>query len=214
MFPLDESLGIVLFIVAMTGIAAWGIGESVAVVTVITLVEIGALVYVCGINVDVLAELPARWSEFRPSAATGGWVGIFAGAFLAFYAFIGFEDMVNMAEEVKDVRHAMPIAVLVSITLTSVLYVTVMVIALLALPIERLANSATPVAELAKGFAGWLSGTGLWLVSLLTGMNGALVQIIMGSRVAYGMAKRDQAPALARQVVNPSHAHPGARDRC
>ena len=200
-FPLDESLGIALFVVAMTGIAAWGIGESVAVVTAITVLEVGALLYVGAINVDVLADLPARLPEFRPTLESGGWIGVFTAAFLSFYAFIGFEDMVNMAEEVRDVRRTMPIAVLASITITAFLYVFVVTIALLALPLEQLAGSATPVAELAKG-AGWLSGTGLWLVSLLTGMNGALVQIIMASRVAYGMAKRDQAPKWL-SFVNP-----------
>ncbi len=86
------------------------------------------------------------------------------------------------------------------------LYVVVIVIAVLALPLERLVDSATPVAELAKG-AGWLSGMGLWLVSLLTGINGALVQIIMASRVAYGMAKRGQAPPWL-SVVNPATRTP------
>jgi amino acid transporter len=60
-------------------------------------------------------------------------------------------------------------------------------------PPEQLAASNTPVAEMVKGHS-WYSNTGLGIVSLLTGLNGALVQIIMGSRVAYGMAKRDQAP--------------------
>lgn len=201
MMVLNEALGIVLLVVIMAGIAAWGIGESVAVVTVITVVEVGALVYVCGINLDALGDLPARWPELLPTSASGGWLGVFAGAFLAFYAFIGFEDMVNMAEEVKDVRRTMPIAIIAAISLTTVLYVVVILVALLALPPERLIDSATPVAELARG-AGWLSGAGLWLVSLMTGLNGALVQIIMASRVAYGMAKRDQAPAWLA-AVNP-----------
>lgn len=200
MLPLNESLGIVLFVIAMTGIAAWGIGEAVAVVTIITVIEVGALVYVSGINLDALSELPTRWPELLPTSASGGWIGVFAGAFLAFYAFIGFEDMVNMAEEVKDVRRAMPIAIIASIVLTTILYVVVILVAMLALSPERLVNSATPVAELAGD--GWLSGFGLRLVSLMTGINGALVQVIMASRVAYGMSKRRQAPAWM-SVVNP-----------
>jgi amino acid transporter len=200
MVPLNETLGILLFVLAMTGIAAWGIGESVAVVTVITLVEVGALVYVCGINLDALGALPTRWPELLPTAASGGWLGIFAGAFLAFYAFIGFEDMVNMAEEVKDVRRVMPLAILISIGLTTFLYVAVILVAMLALSPERLAASATPVAELAGD--GWLSGAGLRLVSLMTGINGALVQVIMAARVAYGMARREQGPRWMA-AVNP-----------
>ncbi|MBT8444989.1 MAG: APC family permease [Gammaproteobacteria bacterium] len=191
--PLNDVVGILLFAAAMTAIAAWGVGESVAVVTVITVVEVGALVYVFGINARALADLPARLPEFWPSVSTGGWVGIFAAAFLSFYAFIGFEDMVNMAEEVKDVRRTMPTAVIASIALTTFLYVAVIVVAVLAIPAETLVGSATPVAELARA-SGWMSTTGVWVVSLLTGINGALVQVIMASRVAYGMAKRGQAP--------------------
>ncbi|MFW2403945.1 MAG: APC family permease [Gammaproteobacteria bacterium] len=197
--PVDATLGIILFAIAMTAVAAWGVGESVAVVTAITVVEVGALVYVFGINAGALADLPARLPEFWPSVASGGWIGVFAAAFLSFYAFIGFEDMVNMAEEVKDVRRAMPIAILASIAITTFLYVAVIVVAVLAVPIDELADSATPVAELAKR-SGWMSSRGLWLVSLLTGINGALVQIIMASRVAYGMAKRGQAPAWMSRV--------------
>lgn len=201
MFPVNEMAGIVLFAVAMTVIAAWGVGESVAVVTVITLLEVGALVYVFFINAGALADLPARLPEFWPSAASGGWLAVFAAAFLSFYAFIGFEDMVNMAEEVKDVRRTMPTAVLASIGLTTFLYVAVIIVAVLAVPADTLATSATPVSELART-SGWMSTTGIWLVSLLTGINGALVQIIMASRVSYGMASRGQAPEWM-SVVNP-----------
>ena len=67
------------------------------------------------LTVGVLADLPSRAAEFWPSSADATWLGVFAGAFLSFYAFIGFEDMVNMAEEVKDVRRAMPKAILLSI---------------------------------------------------------------------------------------------------
>jgi amino acid transporter len=204
--PLNDVLGILLFAAAMTAIAAWGVGESVAVVTAITVVEVGALVYVFGINAGALADLPARLPEFWPSVATGGWVGVFAAAFLSFYAFIGFEDMVNMAEEVKDVRRTMPIAVIASIVLTTFLYVAVIVVAVLAIPAETLAGSATPVAELARA-SGWMSTTGVWVVSLLTGVNGALVQVIMASRVAYGMASRGQAPAWMA-IVNPATRTP------
>ena len=204
--PLNDVLGILLFAAAMTAIAAWGVGESVAVVTAITVVEVGALVYVFGINAGALADLPARLPEFWPSVATGGWVGVFAAAFLSFYAFIGFEDMVNMAEEVKDVRRTMPIAVIASIVLTTFLYVAVIVVAVLAIPAETLAGSATPVAELARA-SGWMSTTGVWVVSLLTGINGALVQVIMASRVAYGMATRGQAPPWLA-IVNPATRTP------
>ena len=102
--------------------------------------------------------------------------------------------MVNMAEEVRDVKWALPIAILAAVTLSTLLYVAVSLTAILTVPPADLAASNTPVAAIVSD-QGWYSTTGLGIVSLLTGLNGALVQIIMASRVAYGMAARQQAPA-------------------
>jgi amino acid transporter len=190
---------IAILVVAMGGLAAWGIGKSVAVVVTITVIEVGALLYAASVADFQVADFTSRWSEFVPSMEATAWIGIFGGAFLGFYAFIGFEDMVNMAEEVKEPRRVVPIAIVVSIIVTTLLYVVVSLIALLAVPPETLAASNTPVAEMVKG-RGWFSSRGLGVVSLLTGVNGALVQIIMASRVGYGMAKSDQAPKWFAKV--------------
>lgn len=192
--------GIVALVLLLGIVAVWGIGESVAVVVVVTVLEVAALLYAFGVNAAPLAELPSRWPELLPSGAGGvGWLGVFGGAFLAFYAFIGFEDMVNIAEEVRDARRTLPRAILVSVVLTTVLYVAVSTAAVLSVPLERLAGSATPIAELVRD-GGARAATGVWAVSVLTGVNGALVQIIMASRVAYGLARRSQAPAVLAKI--------------
>jgi amino acid transporter len=134
-----------------------------------------------------------------PNVSMGAWTGIFAAAFLAFYAFIGFEDLVNMAEEVKGVRRTLPIAILASVVLTTLLYVMVALVGVLSVPPATLAASSAPIAEIVSGH-GWYSATGLRIVSLLAGLNGALVQIVMASRVAYGLAKRGNAPAWLARV--------------
>ncbi len=184
-----------LLYLAMFLIAAWGIGGSVLVVSIVTVIEVGALIYVFAINVDALGTLPERHMELWPSQ----WGGVFAGAFLAFYAFIGFEDMVNLAEEVKAPHRNMPLAIFICIGLTALLYMAVALIAVLSVPPQTLAASAAPVAALASGH-GWMSTSGLWLVSILAGLNGALVQIIMAARVGYGMARKGQAPQWLADV--------------
>lgn len=191
---------VILFLVLfMGGIAGWGIGKSVAFVGVVSIIEIGALVYIVFVAGDSLSALPSRWQElFIPTSSTV-WLGVFSGAFLGFYAFIGFEDMVNMAEEVKDVRKNLPIAILVSIFLTTVIYIVVSTIAVLTVSPQMLSGSNTPVAEILRGH-GAFSMTMLGVVSLLTGINGALVQIIMASRVAYGLSKKDQAPTFLGKI--------------
>ena len=198
-FQINEKLGITLLVLGMGLIAAWGIGKSVAVVVVITVIEVGALLY-AGYAADAgLSDVIGNWRVYIPPMDKTVWLGIFSGAFLAFYAFIGFEDMVNMAEEVKDVRHVLPIAITVSVLLTIFFYMLVGTIAISSVPPAQLAQSNTPVVEMVQG-QGWFSTTGLWVVSLLTGLNGALVQIIMASRVAYGLANNNQAPAWLGSV--------------
>ena len=194
-----QTLAILLLVLAMGTIAGWGVGKSVAFVGVISVIEIGALVYIIFVAGDSLAEFPSRFQElFVPSSSTL-WLGVFSGAFLGFYAFVGFEDMVNMAEEVKDVRKNLPIAILVSIFLTTLIYIVVSTIAVLTVSPEALAASNIPVAEILRGH-GAFSMTMLGVVSLLTGINGALVQIIMASRVVYGLSKKDQAPAFLGKI--------------
>jgi amino acid transporter len=200
-YSISTDLGIFLVVLAIGGVAAWGIGQSVGVITVITVIEVGALVYASVVAEGEFSQLTQNWQDFVPSWESGTWIGIFTASFLAFYAFLGFEDMVNIAEEAKDARRTVPVAIVVSVLITMALYVVVSLVALLSIPPAQLAASNTPVAEMVEGH-GWYSNTGLGIVSLLAGLNGALVQVIMASRVSYGMAKQDQAPAWLG-AVNP-----------
>lgn len=194
-------LGIIILVIMLAGVAAWGIGQSVLVVAIITLIEVGALVYATSIADSSLAEVVDNWRVFVPPLDAGVWAGMFSGAFLAFYAFIGFEDMVNIAEEVKDVRRVLPMAIVVSVLITVILYMTVAAVAVMSIPPAELATAGTPVAAMV-GKQGWYSTTGLVIVSMLTGLNGALVQVIMASRVAYGLAVRGDAPIWLGAVHN------------
>lgn len=211
MWTIDPVLAIIIIVAAMVAVAAWGIGPSIAVVSLITTIEVAALLYVFGANLDGLSHLPERWPELLAldSPFEFGWIGVLAGAFLAFYAMIGFEDMVTLAEEVKSVRHTLPIAIVVSILLTTLLYIMVSLVAVLSLDLDTLAFSATPMAELVRE-QGHIASIALWSVSLMTGINGALVQLVMAARVAYGMAQRNQAPgwlgSISPHTRTPVHA--------
>ncbi len=205
--PFGSFIIITLLFAGMFSIAAWGIGGSVWVITLITVIEVGALAYVFAINAGALADLPARAAEIFPAPGqiTDPYLlGIFGAAFLAFYAFIGFEDMVNIAEEVKDPRRNMPRAIFIAIGLASLLYVLVALVAVLAVPIDQIAKSAAPITALAQG-QGTFSTTSLWLVSILAGLNGALVQLIMAARVSYGMAGRGMAPRWMADIHATRH---------
>jgi amino acid transporter len=172
---------------------------------VITIIEVGALVYICVVNGDVLQELSTRWSEIIPTGTIHSfyWTGLLAGSFLAFYAFIGFEDMVNIAEEVQDVQTTMPKAIFLSIGLATLLYIIISTIAVLSVPIAALKQSNTPLTLLVSHQPAYAQ-TLLWAVSILAGINGALVQIIMASRVIYGMAAKHllSTPLLSLPFIN------------
>jgi len=201
-----NALGIVVVVLALGLVAAWGIGESVWTVTVITFIEVSALIYVLFAAGGNLSALPERLPEMLPGLSSLAWIGILSGAFLAFYSFLGFEDMVTMAEEVKDVRRTLPIGILLSIVITVSLYVMVMTVAVLTVAPAELAAANTPFARVIGGTEG-LVGKAMVVVSMLTGINGALVQIIMAARMAYGLAGTNAAPRLLG-VVHPKTRTP------
>ena len=197
-FP--ESLGIVLLVLIMGGISIWGIGESVWAVLIITFIEVGALIFVVIIASDNLQNISEVTSQLNATSFDAFLLsGILSGAFLGFYAFIGFEDMANMAEEVKNAKRSLPRAMLGSVVLTTIIYVIVSTVAVLNVSPDILAEASTPLAKVVEG-AGNSSIVFLTAVSILTGINGALVQIIMASRVLYGMGKKSKSLHIFSQV--------------
>ena len=129
---------------------------------------------------------PAQTFAIDPSF---GLAGVLAGAFLAFYAFIGFEDMVNVAEEVKRPERTMPLAIIIALITATVLYIAVAIIATNTINPTELANSEAPMTLVfsrlttAPAFI-------ITIIGISAAINGGLAHIIMGSRMLYGMAKR------------------------
>lgn len=182
------------FVVALSLIAIWGILESAMLALIITLIEIGGLVLVIFIAGDGLAALPQRLPDLIPDLHATTWAGIYAGAFLAFYSFIGFEDIVNVAEEVKQPEKNIPRAIFWALGLATFMYIVVALVAVMALPTAELTAQTAPLAYIvaSKGYSPAIIG----MIGLVSIMNGALVNIIMASRVIYGMGKQGNAPAL------------------
>lgn len=186
---LPSWMAITLLVLVLGGVAAWGISESVKLATVITLLELGGLLFVMFAAGDVLTELPEKLPLMIPDSDTVAMQGLFLGAFLAFYAYIGFEDMVNVAEEVEDAPRTLPRAILTAIIVSSLLYFIVAVIAVLALPPDTLGESDAPMADIIAQRTGF-SPLMISAISLVAIVNGALIQIIMATRVLYGMSRQ------------------------
>ena len=117
------------------------------------------------------------------------WQGVLLGAFVAFYAFVGFEDMVNVAEEVRDPSRTVPLAIVITLVITTILYILVTMTAVAGLPLEQLASSEAPLADMYTHFSGE-PATIIVIIGLLSVLNGILVQIIMATRVLYGMSSQ------------------------
>ncbi len=190
---------ITLLVLTLGALAMWGIAESAWVAAVTTVIEIGGLLLVVWVAGDNLAQLPQRLPELLPGAEGVTTIGLIAGAFLAFYAFIGFEDIVNVAEEVKRPQRDLPRAVLLSLLCATLLYMLVALVAVLELPPQTLSQSGAPLAQVYQHASGeaplFISAIGLAAV-----INGVLIQIIMASRVLYGMARQGWLPSWLAEV--------------
>lgn len=197
LFGIPIELTIVIMVASLGALCVWGITQSVWFAAAITVVEVGGLLFVVLIAGDNLRQLPDKANAIIPSLALDDWTGILLGAYLAFYSFVGFEDMVNVAEEAKNPKRDLPRSILLALALTSFLYVVVSLVAVLTIAPAELARHPTPLSLVVGGGR---SAVALSTIGMLAGINGALVQIIMSSRVAYGLAIRNQAPAVFANV--------------
>lgn len=188
-FQAPELLVITAIILLMGLLTIWGISQSVGVAALLTVIEISGLLLIIWAGKDVLSSVPAQIDILLPPLQSSVWSGIMLGAFLAFFAFIGFEDMVNIAEEVKNPHRTLPAGILLSLLIATLFYALVTLIAVLALDQNTLAESKAPLADILSATSDInpkiISSIGMFAI-----INGALIQMIMASRIFYGMAKK------------------------
>lgn len=195
-----DDLIITLVVLAMGLAAAWGILESVSLAGVLTLIEIGglALIVVAGIGND--PSIVLRFGEVVPGSFDPViWSGVFSAGLLAFFAFIGFEDLVNIAEEVKEPLKVLPWAIFLTLVLSTLIYVCVVTVAVLSVPLEGLAASKAPLGFVYESVTG---GSPLIIsaIAIVATLNGIIVQMIMASRVLYGLSAQGDLPGILSQV--------------
>lgn len=192
---LPETLSSFLLVIILCFIAILGIGKSVKFATALTCIEIFGLLFILFVGFENIHFEEVLVEKFLPSFKVSIWYSISLGAFLAFYAFIGFEDMVNVAEEVKEPTKTMPKAIIIALIVSTTLYILVAVISILALNPSELAKSSAPLADVYTTLTNkepiLLSFIGMFAV-----INGALIQIIMVSRLFYGMSKNKWLPEI------------------
>lgn len=195
---LPEYLIVLTVLALLGGVAAWGILESVLLASVFTLIEIGGLLIV--IVAAVHGEVPfvAAITTLPPLNATA-LSGIAFGGLLAFFAFIGFEDLANIVEEARVPHRDIPRAMVLTLVISTVLYVLIAAIAVSAVSIERLSSSAAPLSLVFREVAG-VSPATISAIAIVATLNTILAQMTMAARVIYGLAREGSLPSVLAQV--------------
>ena len=189
----------VLFLIGIALINLWGIRQTSNLNIFFTIVEASGLILVLVAGTvylsrlgggDVMEAVPAT----KGIAETVGWTAVFQAAALAFFAFIGFEDMVNVAEEVKDPRRTLPAAILVAMAATGLLYMGVIAVATRVVPPEELSASKAPLLEVVVRAAPDVPPILFTAIALFAVANTGLLNFVTTSRLLYGMARQSLIP--------------------
>jgi basic amino acid/polyamine antiporter, APA family len=191
-----------VFLLLVALLNARGIRESLRANVVMTLVEVSGLVLVVVLGALVLGRGDGdlgRTVEFPPGVAPAS--AVLAAALLAYYSFVGFETSANLAEEVQDVRRVFPRALFGALLAAGAVYVLVGLAASVVLPPDQLAASTGPLLEVVRAADAGVPDRLFSAVALVAVANGALLTMIMASRMAYGMSEQRLLPAVLGRVL-------------
>ena len=172
-----------------------GIRESAWTNTIFTIIEASGLILIIVIGFTFSSPEPVNYTE-SPS----GFTGIVLAFVLIFFAFIGFEDMANVAEEVKKPKKTLPRAIILSVIIAGILYILVSLAVVRVVNWEELSNSAAPIALVAQRGLGSEAHILLSAIALFAITNTVLITLIAGSRIFYGMAKEKVFPSILEKI--------------
>jgi APA family basic amino acid/polyamine antiporter len=192
-FDVDPTVAAIGALVVATGVAFLGVEETVKVMMIGTLVEVVGLVLVIAVGVPHLGDVDLL--EFD-----GGAWGVMGGAALVMFAYLGFNEVATLAEEAEDPTRTVPLAMVISITITTVLYIMVAIAAVSVLGAPALAASAAPLADVAQEVLGDRASEVVAVIALFSTANTMLLLLVAASRMIYGMASTDALPRFLAWV--------------
>ena len=172
-----------------------GIKESSWANTVFAIITAGGLMLIIFLGFSTEPIESINYVE-TPNGITG----IILAFVLIFFAFIGFEDMANVAEEVRKPHKTIPRAIILSIIITGVIYILVSMSIVRILNWEELASSSAPIADAAHNILGVNGGLTLSAVALFATASTVLITLVAGARILYGMAKSNSLPQFLGKV--------------
>lgn len=177
----------VVLLVAATSLNLVGMRQSTWLNATFTLIEVAGLCLFVG--------LATTQREFGAALTTAPHMGVLGGTAVVFFAYLGFEDLANLAEEAKDPGRDLPRAILLGVAITGVLYVLVGLAAVAVATPEELSASESPLSDSIRGISP-VSATVLAVVALFSTANTALIALVASSRMLYGMARDGAMPKM------------------
>lgn len=201
------------FMAALAAINFRGVGESIKLNVVLTIVEITGLVAVIMVGMWAFSGGDVDFSRvvaFDTADQKNTFMAVTAATSLAFFAMVGFEDSVNMAEETKDPVKTFPKILLSGLSIAGIVYILVSIVAVALVPVGELQASDTPLVEVVKAGAPGLPIDEIFpFITMFAVSNTALINMLMASRLIYGMARQHVLPP-GLGVVHPTRRSPWA----
>ena len=181
-----------LLLAACTALGIWGLRESSWLNIAFTMIEVAGLMMVVA---------AALWSEVRvPPQTAGAEPAVLAAAALLFFVYLGFEEVANLAEEVRDPARNLPMALFISLGVTTALYVMVAVAVVSIAATAELAASEAPLATAIENV--WpRAGNLLSGVALFATANTVLITLVATSRLAFSMGRDREIPGVFANVL-------------
>ncbi|CDZ33845.1 APC family permease [Neorhizobium galegae] len=191
------------FIALVAAINFRGVGESVKMNVLLTAVELTGLLIIIGIGLWAIAggqgDVSRAWTFAAPNNGGVFWP-VIAATTLAFFAMVGFEDSVNMAEECKEPSRMFPRVLLTGLAITGLIYVLVAISAITLVPANELGQGETPLLKVVQaGAPGFPIGI-FAVITMFAVANSALINMMMASRLIYGMSREGVLPQVLGKV--------------
>jgi amino acid transporter len=194
-------LVVVAFCLVVAGVVIRGIRESMWMNMLCTGIELCGLLLVIVVGWKFLGSVDYTSAVTVANPAGDLTVSlILTGAVLTFYSFVGFEDIINVSEEVKNPESNMPKGILLAVLIASIVYVTISIVAVSVIPAAELAASSAPLVDVVKRAAPWFPPILFAFIAMFAVANTALLNFIMGSRLIYGMANQGLMPKVLAKV--------------
>lgn len=192
----------IVFLLLVACLNARGIDESVKSNVVMTVIEVsGLLIVIVAVAVmvgDGRGDV-SRVHQFPDGSVPA--LAVLGGAIIAYYSFVGFETSANVVEEIRNPSKVYPAALFGALVTAGVVYVLVGLASAAALSPDDLAKSSGPLLDVVSatgvGVPDWVFSA----IALIAVANGALLTMIMASRLAFGMAEQGLLPGVLGRVL-------------